>query len=625
MHDQSGGQQRTGRACPKGRGSAHRPSSRFIVWALWLAALLPVSTATASPPVIERIEPTSGPPGSQVRLVGRRLASCLAELGAQPMTIDRALPSRLRLRVPESAVSGPVRLTCGAETVVGPEFRVTQPRPAPVITRVSPSKAGPGAVIQVLGKHFAARLTHNAVEIGGKSAVIRSATPAVLRVVVPEDAEGGVVRVRVAGTGEAHTDAFRVRQQLRVDGLSPARAGPGAELVLTGAGFSETLEHNKVTVGGRRVSVVAASADTLRVQLPSRPRSGAVVVTVPGVGRSRAPTAFTRQGTPRPQRLSPERVRPGGEFVITGSDLGADTALVQVTVAGRSAEVVSASPQRVVARLAPDAQSGPVAIVAHGVGPVEMETPIEVLSPLRISRFSPRAAPPGATLTISGTGFSARAVVTIAGQPASLVSTVPGQLRVRVPDGASGRIRVECAGARTETLEPFVVVRPPRITSVSPERVVIGDELTIRGAGFGDNPKVLDVTLGGQSAKVLSLTQDRLVVRVAAKTGSQPVKVTLPMHGSAEGPAPVKVLPPLRIRSVRPARPRPDSVLVIRGTGFVPDETAVDIAGKPLVVESIAPRRLTLRLPADAASGTLTVRLTDGRTVTAQVSIRPRP
>ncbi|MEM1417952.1 MAG: IPT/TIG domain-containing protein, partial [Myxococcota bacterium] len=153
-----------------------------------VALLLTASATTEaqSRPVIERLEPTSGPPGSTFDVVGRRLDNqSRFVLGGVVCPVLRRSPNRWTLRVPEGATSGTLVIEAPTGVYAGPSFRVTQAAAAPSITSVSPASAPAGSVVTLRGTGFSPRSSENRVTLGGRTVVVQSASTDTLRVIVP--------------------------------------------------------------------------------------------------------------------------------------------------------------------------------------------------------------------------------------------------------------------------------------------------------------------------------------------------------------------------------------------------------------------------------------------------------
>src|SRR5262249_23716059 len=179
------------------RGSSRTP--------LWLACCLLISTTASAqgPSLIARVEPSGGPPGTLLRISGRKLCGeTRVLLGSAELPIELCTPTVVTARVVPGAQSGPLMLETSAGKLEGPYVRVLPAPPAPTLSRVTPARAAPGALITLEGAHFSLRLAENDVRFGELPAVVASATPTRLQVWVPEGSGSAPVRVRVANASE---------------------------------------------------------------------------------------------------------------------------------------------------------------------------------------------------------------------------------------------------------------------------------------------------------------------------------------------------------------------------------------------------------------------------------------
>ena len=163
-------------------------------------ALSPAAAVAQPRPMVERIQPASGPPGTVVRIVGRGFSRAYqVSFNGTAVTPAEVLPERITVAVPEGAQTGAFLLTQGDDQLQTETFTVAAPSPSPTITSVEPSTAAPGVEVVVRGQNFAARPTDNTVTIGGVAAVVNAAEPTSLRVIVPVSARSGPLTVRTAG------------------------------------------------------------------------------------------------------------------------------------------------------------------------------------------------------------------------------------------------------------------------------------------------------------------------------------------------------------------------------------------------------------------------------------------
>jgi hypothetical protein len=62
-------------------------------------------------------------------------------------------------------------------------------------------------------------------------------------------------------------------------------------------------------------------------------------------------------------------------------------------------------------------------------------------------------------------------------------------------------------------------------------------------------------------------------------------------------------------------------VITVRGHGFLPEGTSVELAGAPLAATVVDGRTLTVTVPQDARTGRVVVRLRDGRSARAPAPV----
>ena len=90
--------------------------------------------------------------------------------------------------------------------------------------------------------------------------------------------------VLATGVGTAPVPSFAEPATVSVTSMTPGIAATGANLDITGAGFSSTPAENMVTINGRAADVSSASPDRLSVSVPAGATSGPVMVSTPSGG-----------------------------------------------------------------------------------------------------------------------------------------------------------------------------------------------------------------------------------------------------------------------------------------------------------------------------------------------------
>lgn len=597
----------------------------FLLMAL--ASIVAAPTVTAAqvqqpPPVVERIEPTSGPPGTIVQMIGRFFRpEQRLHLAGRDVEVLTRLPNRWAFRIPADATSGRIGIEVpGVVTVVGPEFRVLTAAPPPIIADFQPRHASPGAEVRIMGENFSPRITENIVLFGGQPVVVRSATPTELIVIVPEGRERGRFTVRVAGTGEATASLdLEIGTGISITSFSPTIGAPGTMVTLTGTGFSSRRTQQIVYLGNVACRVVEATPTTLRIQVPHGGTTGLFMVDVRRVGRAYATTPFTVQAAPVIASFDPPAGPAGTRVRIRGANFGQDVRALQVVFGNIVAQVRGLSDTEIIAEVPEGAATGPIQVSVAGIGPVVSSAPFTALIPPALRDFAPRSGPPGTDVVITGNGFSpvlASNRVTLSGVPCPVLRASPTELRVRIPQAASGPLTVDVEHAgHARASQPFVITRPPVIARFEPERAAPGSVIVIRGSHFGTNPALIEAAISDRRMEIRSASDQHIeaVIPQGAETGR--IRVTVRLQGTSLSERDMIVLQDFSLAAIEPQSAHPGQAISIRGEGFARQGMQLRFTGTGEVMpySFVTSREIRVYVPQGATSGPLTVRSPDGR------------
>ena len=598
-----------------------RIGARVSAVGVLLACTQATVVSAQTRPMIERIVPTAGPPGTRVRIEGRGFSRGLRVLfNERPLTPTEVLPERITVAVPDNAQSGRFVLALGADETESPEtFRVTERLPPPVVRSVDPSSAAPGMEITIRGENFAARPSDNAVRVDTLPMVVRAGDSGSLRVIIPDGATSGPLFVRTAG-GEARSGGdLTLSARLGVREMVPAAIAPGGRVVLRGAGFSPTAALDRVTLGGRPLRVVRATATELEVEIPVDATTGTLAVEVSNAGRYEMAQRLFVGPAPMVRVMEPASGPPGARVTLRGNHFGTEAARVTVAFGATNATVVSAAPTELVVTIPEGATSGHVAVTAGGVGPVLSTTEFRVMSPVNLARVDPRAGDIGERVTLTGTGFSltpGENAVQLGAIAARVVSATPTELVVEVPEGArSGAWTVAVTGSgNARTREPFMVTLRPHITALEPERGIPGVRVTLRGTNFPADRSLASVRLNGAEVPMESYARDAIVVTIPRDAQTGRFQVIGRLQGTGTAPQEFFVLQPVQLQSVDPPAGPIGSTVTLHGTGFEPDPARLTLRLGPQVLRPTrnSTTEIVFTVPRAARGGTVAVEA-DGR------------
>lgn len=147
----------------------------------------------------------------------------------------------------------------------------------PRIAALEPDVAMPGDEVVAKGQHLAGPSV--TVAVGGQAAEVLESQPTAMRFRVPPLTvpQGKAVAVVVkAGADSGKPSSLLVGRLPLVIEVAPARAMAGERIVVKGRGFDQTPGGNVVTIGGRPVLVLSASATELAVSAPAAVLDGQV-------------------------------------------------------------------------------------------------------------------------------------------------------------------------------------------------------------------------------------------------------------------------------------------------------------------------------------------------------------
>ena len=255
-----------------------------------------------------------------------------------------------------------------------------------------------------------------------------------------------------------------------------------------------------------------------------------------------------------------------------------------------------------------------------------------------LSNYSPRFAPPGATVTLTGTGLSTVTSVNFNGAPASIQSISASVIQVIVPPNAViGAIYIRDKQGFTDDtgsagLPDFLAypristvkrILPPAESPAEEVRIGPGNTLEINGANylsFTDSifADLVRVNFTGPNGPLTVIPNTVgttvLQVNVPAGTVSGPVTVVTPV-GSAKSLGDLYVQPTI---TRFPASAAVGQIIEIVGASFK-GASEVDFGGTPVVPLTVSNTNLTVRVPPISAPVLLTLITPGGAILTTSV------
>jgi Leucine-rich repeat (LRR) protein len=429
----------------------------------------PAGTTTSSvrfeflpPPEISGITPLFGGLNTEITVTGAnfrvldtlRLGSVV--IPNNRLTIDNGF-TRLRFRLADTVV-GAIRLTTAAgSTTSSQQFTFVPP---PEILMVTPDTGTFGTSITLTGRNFIQVTT---VTVGSRPPLIVSRISSTQLIVVAGSGLTGQAPITLATPGGSTSSSiqFTFINVPQVLNFSPPRGGPGTEVIITGANFTNIQQ---VTFGELPAkSFTVRSTSEIVAIVDDNGATGQVKV-LNSAGQGTGRSQFQFYFPPIVGLLSPFSGATGSTVVISGQNF---VEVSTVTIGGIPvAEFVVETPERIVAIVSTGA-TGRVVITNPG-GTGQSSSVFRFIEPERppapfISNFSPDTAFVGDVVKLEGFNFINVRNVKINGVTVSTYSVdSPTAITLVVPVTSTGTIEVTSTTGTGIAKKIFVYAPPPK-------------------------------------------------------------------------------------------------------------------------------------------------------------------
>lgn len=469
---------------------------------------------------------------------------------------------------------------------------------APMVSAVAPGQGSylGGTAVTITGTGFLVGATVTIGSTAATGVTVVSATQ--ITATTPAGVVGAAV-VRVTNTdGQSGTlgGAFTyLGPPPAVTSVSPVSGTSlgGTLITITG---TDLVSGATVTVGGvAATNVTWVSSVQITAKTPARTAGAAtIVVTNPDAqtGSLVSGYTYTAATPPAVTGLSPTSGSTGGGAVLTITGTGFATGAT-VSIGGAAAtNVVVSSATSLTARV-PAGAAGAASVVVTNVDTQSGTygggfTYVSSATPT-VTAVSPTGGPVagGTSVTITGTGFNAGAVVTFGTVAATGVTVVSSTSITATTPAGTAATQATITVTNTDTkfgslTAAYTFNAAPTITSVTPNIVNTngGTEVTVAGTGFITGATVLIGGYAGTAVTVSSSTQIKVttpavvagaavvtVINGDGQVGSLAAGITY-----KDGPALTSVAP-------NSGPPEGGTVIVLAGTGFGTGAT-VKVGGK---------------------------------------------
>ncbi len=440
----------------------------------------PGSLSIVIPPIVEKVSPLGGFPGTVVTITGKHFGAdsikLRVKLADQIIKILSFTDTRIEAQIPKDAKSGKITVdvTGKGGVTTAEDFEVWVPVK---LFAFSPAKGEVGSTVVIKGQGFSTDLGEMSVTLSGQELKIVALTLDQLQVEIPEKAGSGYFQVTVANRGAPVTTVsqFKVIYPPEVTKFSPAAGQPGTLLTVEGKNFGNLIDDIRVLVGPedkQQYCIVSKLAENkLTCQIQPASLTGPVKVMVKGMGEFLSFATFEVWEMVSITGFSPADGFPGTLVTLTGTGFVTAKNATAVTLGGKPLKLKSVTADSIVVQIPDKGMSGGTfAVKVKNRGSAVSAGSFSVILPTQITSMKPTSGPPGTTVTIKGQGFGSdvsAVAVTVLGFYCTVASISPNEIKIIVPDGLSENVSgkfqlIVTTGGIAESPKEFKVTKPKK-------------------------------------------------------------------------------------------------------------------------------------------------------------------
>lgn len=243
-------------------------------------------------PVLEDFSPKSALVGDEVTFVGTGFGDYRADAnahvsfnGTEVTQFVKYSDKQIVVKVPEFATTGNVTLKINDTEIVTDEvFTVKEKEPEVtelLVTGFSPMEGYAFNEVTISGYNFGSSVNGVKIEFNGVEAEeIVSVSDNEMKVIVPEGATTGPIKVKVASEEYTTTDVFTCNEGATITSISPTEAWAGDIITITGENFFTDVPLSDIRVRFKDGSAIPESvtANEIKVKVPEEGNTATLYV-----------------------------------------------------------------------------------------------------------------------------------------------------------------------------------------------------------------------------------------------------------------------------------------------------------------------------------------------------------
>ncbi|MDD5309919.1 MAG: IPT/TIG domain-containing protein, partial [Deltaproteobacteria bacterium] len=523
----------------KGLGTFESPNYFPVVYPPQITGFSPPAGNVGTEVTVEGLHLAANPPATQVLLTGR---AC---------EIISVQDAAIRVRVPQGAVSGPIKVVIAqmGEGESKGAFEVWAPL---AVTRMEPPAGLPQTEVRLWGTGFRTNPGDHTLYMADKPVPIERIDQGALVFKVPADAPDGPVMLRLDVKDRGGTMIAMPLQILHtpvIDGFKPERGPVGTAVEISGKYFGSQLNYVRVLLGGQIVPLSSVNPNSIVFSVPPGAVSGKIEVQTPRRGNVAATKPFDVYVPVTVSGFLPTMGIENEIVHIFGSGFETVAKNNIVTMNGVKLQVIEATQTQLKVKLNGKVATGSLRVEVPNRGFMESIQKFTILTKLEVRDFEPKKGVPGSLVTIKGKGFENKDLRGYIGStPIGVRVDSPTQVTIGVAPGAeTGPFVFVAPGAgRSESREKFKILVPLVISGFQPAYGPAGTKVSVYGTGFDLKPNKTKIFYGQQQLNIEpGSSETMLIVTIPKGAEDAPFKVRLKDRGDIESENVFSVVKPV--------------------------------------------------------------------------------
>jgi hypothetical protein len=411
-------------------------------------------------------------------------------------------------------------------------------------------------------------------------------------------------------------DVKPLDQTIAITNFQPINGDPGTHVTIYCKTFQDK-NADLVLFNGVPAEIIDATPTRISVTVPAGASTGKITIAVATVSAT-SETDFTVTSTPTITSVEPSEGGIGTQVTIQGTNFSTTlTDNIVVFNKNKTATVLDASATKLIVKVPDGSISGPITVFVNNIINSSGKNFTVIPSP-GISKLLPTVGAIGTGVIISGTNFSTTAtdnIVKFNGVQATVTSATSSTIHTTVPPGTTtGKIEVIVKGVAGISSSNFQVTEKPSIVSFTPDKGAPGTVVTISGSNFTSLTGTTMVTINSASATITNATPTELTIIIPSDV--QPGKINVYTNVEAgtflATSSTTNFTVPAPVITSFPDQTTAGSEFTITGNYFSTisaSDNKVKIGDIDAEVKSVTSTSLTVKVPSEAISGKITVKV----------------